>query len=130
VQARSHATISGSANGLAKSKKLTVDVAASVSPRSLGFAEVVVGTTSGVLSTMLSNVGAVPFAIDEISLTGTNARHYSQTGNCPASLAPGASCAIEVRFAPTVTGRKPAKLSIVTSATSTPLGVSLSGTGI
>jgi len=82
------------------------------------------------LSATLSNRGTVSYAIDGISLTGTNARYYSQTSNCPANLAAGASCSITVRFSPIIAGTKSAKLSIATSATSAPLNVSLSGTGI
>jgi len=130
VLGRSYATIAGTANGISKSKRLTVNVAASVSPTSLRFGEVAVGTTSGALSATLSNRGTVSYAIDGISLTGTNARYYSQTSNCPANLAAGASCSITVRFSPIIAGTKSAKLSIATSATSAPLNVSLSGTGI
>jgi hypothetical protein len=130
VQAKSTATIAGTANGITKSRKLTIMVAASVSPKSLRFGEVAIGTTSAALTATLSNLGAVPYAIDGITLTGTNARYYSRTSNCPASLAAGASCSIRVSFSPLVTGSKSAKLTIVTSATSAPLGVSLSGTGI
>jgi len=129
VQAKSFATISGTANGVNKSKKLTVNVAATVSPTSLKFGSVAVGTTH-VLNATLTNKGAEAFAVSSISPTGSNATYYSQTNNCPANLAAGASCTIEVSFNPTVAGSKSAKLSIATSASSTPLSVSLSGTGI
>jgi len=129
VQATSFATISGTANGVNKSKKLTVNVAATVSPTSLKFGSVAVGTTH-VLNATLTNKGAEAFAVSSISPTGSNATYYSQTNNCPANLAAGASCTIEVSFNPTVAGSKSAKLSIATSATSTPLSLSLSGTGI
>jgi Tol biopolymer transport system component len=130
VQTRSYATISGTANGITKSKKLTVNVAAAVSPTRLGFGSVTVGTMGGPLSVILTNRGAVQFSVAEISLTGTGASWFAQSHNCPATLNPGVSCTISVTFAPLAAGSKSAKLSIATSATSVPLSVSLSGTGI
>jgi hypothetical protein len=130
VQAKSYATIAGAANGITKSKKLTVNVAAAVSPTSLRFGSVAVGQTAGPLSTTLTNKGAVPFSVSSISLTGTGASWFAQTNNCPASLAPGASCTISVTFTPQAALSKSAKVSIATSATATPLSVSLSGTGV
>jgi len=130
VQAKSYATISGAANGITKSKKLTVNVAAAVSPTRLGFGSVPVNTTSGVLNATLTNKGVTAFSVSSIGLTGTNAKYYAQMNNCPATLAAGASCTIGVTFKPTVTGSKSATLSIATSATSTPFKVPLSGTGL
>lgn len=130
VQAKSYATISGTANGISKSKKLTVNVAAAVSPTRLAFGNVAVGTAIGPLNATLTNRGAVSFSVTGISLTGTYASWFSQTNNCPANLAAGASCTISVRFTPQAALSKTAKLSIATSATSTPISVSLSGTGI
>jgi hypothetical protein len=130
VQAKSYATISGVANGITKSKKLTVNVAAAVSPTSLRFGSVNVGATSEPQSATLTNRGAVAFSVNSISLTGTYASWFVQTNNCPASLPTGASCTIAVTFKPLAVASKSAKLTIATSATSTPLSVALSGTGI
>jgi hypothetical protein len=126
----SYATISGTANGIKKTKKLTVNPAASVSPTSLKFGSVAVGTTSPTRAVLLYNKGASPFTVTGISLTGTYASWFAQTHDCPSSLDPGASCTIGVTFTPAAAASKSAKLSIATSATSTPLSVSLSGTGI
>lgn len=130
VQAKSYATIAGTANGTTKSKKLTVNVATAVSPTSLKFGSVPVGTTSAPLNATLTNKGAVAISVNGISLTGSSAPWFAQTNNCPASLSPGTSCTIAVTFTPQAALSKSAKLSIATSATSTPLSVSLSGTGI
>jgi hypothetical protein len=130
VLAKTSVAISGTANGITKSKTLTVTVAAAVSPTSLKFGSVVVGTTSGVLSTVLTNKGAVPYSITSLGLTGTSAKYFAQSNDCPATLDAGASCTIGVTFAPTVIGSKTAKLSIATTATATPLSVSVSGTGV
>jgi Tol biopolymer transport system component len=129
VLAKSTANITGTANGLAKSKRLTVNVAASVSPTSLKFGSLPVGQTSAPLSTVLKNNGAVAFSITSIALTGTSATWFAQTSTCGSTLAPGASCTISVTFSPLAAASKSAKLVIATSATSTPLSVSVSGTG-
>jgi hypothetical protein len=130
VQTKSYAMIAGTANDITKSKRLTVNVAVAVSPTSLKFGSVVLGTTSAPLNATLTNKGAVPFSVNSITLTGTAASWFAQTNDCPASLAAGASCTISVTFTPLAAASKSAKLSIATSATATPLSVSLSGTGV
>jgi hypothetical protein len=127
VQAKSYATITGTANGITKFKKLTVNVAAAVSPTSLKFGSVALGTTSAPLNVTLTNKGATAFSVNGISLTGTAASWFAQTNDCPASLAAGASCTMSVTFTPLAPASKSAKVSI---ATATPLSVSLSGTGV
>jgi len=130
VPAKTTATISGTANDVTKSKKLTVNVAAAASPTSLKFGSVAVGATSATQVVTLSNKGALALSVTGINLTGTNASWFAQTNNCPASLAAGQTCTISVTFKPLAASSKSAKLSIATSATSTPLSVSVSGTGI
>ena len=130
VLAKTTATISGTANGTTKSKSITVTPMAAVSTSSLKFYSQAINTTSGVLYVTLYNKGTLPYSILGITLTGTGATHYAKSSDCGASLAAGASCTIGVTFTPKTTGSKQAKVSIATSATSTPLSVSLSGTGI
>jgi hypothetical protein len=130
VLARTTAVISGAAGGIQKSKLLTVTPAAVASPTSLKFLNVTVGQTSSALNVTLTNKGTVPFAIDTIGVTGTYAAWFAQTNDCPASLAPGGSCTTGVTFTPSAAASRSAKLQIYTSATSAPLSVSLSGTGI
>jgi hypothetical protein len=55
------------------------------------------------------------------------------TGTCPTGsgvLSPGASCTINVRFQPTVLGAVPGSVVITTDAPTSPLGITLSGTGV
>jgi probable HAF family extracellular repeat protein len=130
VQARRCATISGTANGISKSEKLTVKPAAAVSPTSLKFANQKVRTTSAPLNVTLSNKGVIAFTVTSIGITGTNAASFTKSNSCPSTLSAGASCVIGVRFKPTATGSKTAKVTIATSATSTPLSVSLAGTAV
>jgi hypothetical protein len=130
VLSKTTASISASANATTKSRTLTVTPAASVTPTSLRFGNVAVNTTSAALSTTLYNKGAAAYSIVSIGLTGTSAKYFAQSNDCPADLDAGASCTVAVTFTPTVTGGKSARLSIATGATSTPISVSLSGTGL
>lgn len=129
VLSASSARITGTASDIAKSKVLKVLPAASVAPTRLGFPDQPVGTTSAALNATLTNGGTADVAITSIALTGLYAAWFAQGNDCPPNLAPGASCTIGVTFAPVAAAARSAKLSIATSATTTPLSVSLSGTG-
>jgi hypothetical protein len=130
VLAKATAAISGTANGITKSKTLTVTPAASVSPTVLDFGSVSVGGTSEPLAATLTNKGAIAVSIDSIAVTGTYASWFPMTENCPNSLASGASCTITVRFAPVAAATRSAKVTITSSATATPLAVTVRGTGV
>jgi hypothetical protein len=130
VAAKTTATIGGTANNITKSSTLTLTPAAAVSPTSLKFGSLAVNSTSAAQNVTLSNKGAVAFAVNGITLTGTYASWFGQTNDCPASLPAGQSCTISVTFKPLGTGSKTAKLTVATGATATPLNVSLSGAGI
>jgi hypothetical protein len=108
---------------------LSDTLAASVSPTVLNIGSVLVGSTSPPLMTTLTNKGAIAVAIDSIAVTGTYASWFPMTENCPNSLAAGASCTISVRFAPIAAATRSAKVTITTSATATPLSVTVKGTG-
>jgi len=124
------ATISATANGRTKSKTLTVTPAASVSPTVLNFGSTAVGSTAAPLAATLTNKGVIAVTIDSIAVTGTYASWFPMTENCPNSLAPGASCTITVRFAPLAAATRSAKVTIASSATATPLAVTVRGTGV
>lgn len=130
VLVRTKATVSATANGIARTKTLYVTPAAVVSPTSLKFGSVAVGVSSAPLVATLTNKGAASFVIDGIAVTGTYASWFPMTENCAASLAPGASCTISVAFRPLSAASRSAKVTITTSATAQPLAVSLSGTGV
>jgi hypothetical protein len=92
------------------------------------FAPQLVGTVSPAQPVTLTNCGTAPLTISSISVTGD----FSQTNNCPvlpATLAPSASCAVNVTFAPTTTGSRTGTLTITSDAPGIPRTVPLSGTG-
>ena len=130
VTGKTAVTITATANGTALPKTLTVNPMAAVSPTSLRFGSQATNTSSPVLAVTLVNRGTMSFAVLGVTLGGSGARYYAQANDCPANLDAGASCTIGVTFTPTTTGGKSAKLYVATSATGTPLGVSLYGTGV
>jgi hypothetical protein len=98
---------------------------ATLAPTSLTFAAQQVGTTGAAQAVSLTNSGTTALTISGIVVTGD----YSQTNNCPASLAAGSACAINVTFAPTTVGTRAGTLTISDNATGSPQTVSITGSG-
>jgi hypothetical protein len=70
------------------------------------------------------NTGTTNIDISSIATTGD----YSQTNNCPATLAPGTDCAVTVTFTPTVAGTRPGSVVISDDSPGNPHTIQLSGT--
>jgi hypothetical protein len=99
----------------------------SPSTTSLNFGSVTLGTT-GTQSVTLTNTGNSSVSISQVSVTGSG---FSVTGlSLPISLAPGQSTSFNVDFAPTVAGSVTGSVSVASSATNSPLSISLSGSGL
>jgi hypothetical protein len=64
----------------------------------------------------LSNTGFSPLTLNSISVSGDAS--FSQTNNCPNSLAVGSNCAVTVKFAPTAPGTFTGALNITSNAPS------------
>lgn len=106
-----------------------LEATASLDRTALSFATRSVGTTSAPQDVMLSNAGPGTLAISGIVIGGANPGDFSNTATCAATLAPGTSCTISVRFTPTAVGARAATLSINNSDPVNPqLNVSLTGT--
>jgi hypothetical protein len=102
----------------------------SLSPTSLNFGTVAVGTTSAAKSVTFTNVGTTPVTFTAISIAGTNPGDYQISANtCGTSLAGGASCTVGVRFKPTTTGTRKANLRAVDNGGGSPHTASLTGVG-
>jgi hypothetical protein len=103
----------------------------SVSPTSIGFGSVALGTVSMVKTVKITSTGwNGPLIVSSVALGGTNPGDFSivADGCTGASLNPGASCTVKVNFEPLRIGTRTATLSIANN-TGTPAAVSLSGTG-
>jgi hypothetical protein len=101
---------------------------ASALPSSLAFGNQPINSTSPSKAVTLTNAGDSNFNIAGIHAS----ENFSETNNCGAMLAPGASCTISVSFAPGVDTfpMSPAngQVFVTTSAPGSPLGIPLTGT--
>jgi hypothetical protein len=87
-----------------------------------------VGTTSAKVKVTLSNIGSAPLDIPYVTSTGD----FAQTNNCPASLSPGSSCAINITFKPADIGTRTGIITIGDNngnINGSQQQISLSGTG-
>ncbi len=93
------------------------------SPAVLHLGEAEVGTSGAGHSIRLTNFGATALAIASIVASGD----YTQTNECGPTLASGASCAVEVTFAPTVVGPRLGAITVTSDAPGSPHAASLTG---
>jgi FtsP/CotA-like multicopper oxidase with cupredoxin domain len=103
--------------------------AVSLTPTSLNFGTVARGRTSAPQTVTLKNTGGSTLTINRISIGGNNRSDFTQTNTCGASLAAGASCAINVTFRPLARGTRTATVSVSDNAPGSPQSVPLRGTG-
>jgi hypothetical protein len=96
---------------------------ASLSDGALAFPAQSAGTAGVAQRVTLTASGAAPLAFRGARASAD----FLLSDDCPALIAAGASCAIDVRFAPQATGDRSSMLTLDTSAG--PLTVSLSGAG-
>jgi uncharacterized repeat protein (TIGR01451 family) len=97
-----------------------------VQPASLTFSAQPVGTSSTAQPVAVTNSGSASATIVAITVSA----NFAQTSNCPPTLAAGATCAINVVFAPTAAGLLNGTLSIASNAAGSPQVVNLAGTAI
>jgi hypothetical protein len=97
-----------------------------LTPPNLEFPLRLIGTISPPKTATLANTGSVPVNISNISTK----EPFSQTNNCPSSLAVGANCQIQVKFTPVQKGLATGNLSVTDDAKGSPQTVTLSGTGM
>jgi Glycosyl hydrolases family 39/Abnormal spindle-like microcephaly-assoc'd, ASPM-SPD-2-Hydin len=103
---------------------------ATLSPSSLAYGTVNVGSSSASQTTTLKNVGTASITISSVAISGTNPGDFTiSTKTCGASLAASASCTITTVFKPTASGARAATLKVTDTASNSPQSVALSGTG-
>ena len=104
--------------------------AVQLTPSNLDFGTQTVGLQSAAQNVVLSNVGASPLAVAQISIAGSNAADFHQTNNCPPNLAVAANCTISVTLAPSATGNRAANLNVADNAAGSPQAVTLAGVAV
>ncbi len=131
-----HLLVVGTSSSLVHERTVTLTVATSVGvttvslgPNVLTFAPQATGTTSSAQTVQLTNTGTAQLIISGISISGANAGDFAQTNGCGTSVVAGASCQINVTFAPTGMGGRTAVISVSDNATGSPQVVALNGTG-
>ncbi len=97
-----------------------------LSPAGLTFVGQSLGTTSSPLAITLTNTGSAPLTITGTTVTGD----FAETNSCPSSIAAGASCVINITFAPTAAGSRYGSVALADNAAGSPQTITLTGTGL
>ncbi|WP_263350710.1 beta strand repeat-containing protein [Acidicapsa acidisoli] len=112
-----------------------------ISPAVLNLGTVVVASSSSAFTVQVTNTGQEPMTQPAFAVSGISGPSGAQVGDfalsaptditaCTGTVNPGASCNIQVTFAPSVVGVESATLTVTASNAIPPTGtVSLTGTG-
>jgi len=81
-------------------------------------------------SVSITNTGSAALGLNNIAISGSDADVFTLNNQCGSSLAPAASCAVNVTFAPSTDGTRNATLTIESTDADNPsIDVALSGRG-
>jgi F5/8 type C domain/Abnormal spindle-like microcephaly-assoc'd, ASPM-SPD-2-Hydin len=116
-------------NGTIASSPTVTLPTVTLSPASVDFSIQGVGTSSSTQQVMLTNTSQVSLNMSSIAMSGTNASDFAQTNTCGSSVAPGASCTLNITFTPGATGARSANMTITDNAANSPQTVALTGVG-
>jgi len=99
---------------------------------SVNFGNQQIGTTSSAHTVTLENTGTSPLTISGVTITGLNGSDFFLANFCPVapfSIAPGATCTVNVTFVPTAQGTRFGSLTFMNTFSANPVSVGLVGTG-
>ncbi len=99
----------------------------SLTPASLNFGSVAIGSSAASQTAVLANSGTAALSISGLQATPAV---YSLSHDCPATLAAGSRCTLTVGFTPAATGAVSGSIAITSNAATTPDALALSGTGV
>lgn len=102
----------------------------STSATQLDFGSQQVGTESVRRKITIANGGPSPVAIYRLNLEGPDPHEYAISGTCWTTLAPGASCAVNVSFKPQAQGQRTASIAVLSNAANASLEIPLRGLGV
>ena len=100
---------------------------ASLSAPSIDFSSITAGASSPTQSVALSNTGTSALNISSVALAGTGVNLFTQSNDCPPSLAVGAFCTITAGFKPKIPGSYTAAVTVTDDASPSTQSVALSG---
>ncbi|MCE7989583.1 MAG: choice-of-anchor D domain-containing protein [Caldilinea sp. CFX5] len=100
-----------------------------VTPTTIDFGTVNVGSTSAAQAATIQNQGDVSLSLTNIALSGADAARFAiSSNNCGAALNAGASCTVQLTFTPTAAGNRIAQLVITSNdSDESTVNVALSG---
>jgi hypothetical protein len=96
---------------------------------SLDFGGVVLGNTSSVQSVTITNCGTATLTITNLTLTGANTGDFIVVTNACSTVTTGATCQVNLQFAPSAGGARSASLVFWDNVLGSPQLVSLTGSG-
>ncbi len=99
-----------------------------LSPSSVAFGTLEVGTTSAAQTVTLTNNSGVTITITSVATSSGNAADFKPASACGTTLANGASCTISVTFTPSLAAAETSLLT-VSATPASPSPASLTGTG-
>jgi Ca2+-binding RTX toxin-like protein len=108
---------------------ITSAVTAAVSPASLAFGPVLVGTASKTQTVTVTNAGSGTLNVTGALVRGRDADQFTARNNCTQIVGPG-TCTVDLAVNPTSPVAKTAELDITTNASGSTQVVSLTGTGV
>jgi Kelch motif/Galactose oxidase, central domain/IPT/TIG domain len=100
----------------------------SISPGSLSFGAQEVGSTGPAQTVTVSNVGTADLHVSGIAVSGADPSDFLGQGTC-GLVAPGNSCSVAVRFAPTGIDLRQATVGVADDAPGSPQGIAVTGYG-
>lgn len=124
VSAGSAGSVSVGLSGIAAAAAAPI---VSLTPASLNFGSVAIGSSAASQTSVLANGGTASLSI--ASLRAAPAV-YSLSHDCPATLAAGSRCTLTVGFTPAAPGAVSGSVAIASNAATTPDTLALSGTGV
>ncbi|MDX2166890.1 MAG: choice-of-anchor D domain-containing protein [Deltaproteobacteria bacterium] len=111
--------------------RLPLTPGATLSTTGLQFAAQLLGIAGAAQPLTLTNTGNTILTVSAVALDGAQPGDFALLSNgcAGAQLAPGASCALSVRFQPTGIGVRSASVTITDNAPGSPHSATLAGTG-
>jgi len=101
-----------------------------LNPTSLNFGDQTLSTTSTVRSIILTNTGTGTLTVSSVVASGDFAVVTVPVTNCGGTVAPLATCSLNITFTPTATGGRVGAVTVTDNATGSPHVASLAGNGI
>jgi len=102
-----------------------------LSSLALDFSAQHVGVHGAAQTITLANTGGATVTVSGMAIVGVAASDFDETDTCVGvTLAPSATCTIDVLFTPTATGPRSTSLSVVDTAADSPQSVALTGAGL